>query len=85
MFNQAPSKKINTKLDKDVQFDERVIDTSRNEKLVLKEMDSMVKDIWKKYDRDQNGVLDKDELRSFVFDVLNNISLEQASMTKLSE
>ena len=39
----------------------------------------MVKDIWKKYDRDDNGVLDKDEVKSFVTDILNDVQLEQKS------
>ena len=45
----------------------------------MKELQLMVKDIWKKYDRDGNGILDKDEVKSFVTDILNDITLEQKS------
>jgi len=44
----------------------------------------MVKDIWKKYDRDNNGVLDKEEIKNFVADVLNDVNLEQKSPSKNS-
>ena len=44
----------------------------------------MVKDIWKKYDRDNNGVLDKEQIKNFVADVLNDVNLEQKSPSKNS-
>ncbi len=65
-------------------FDAREVDSSKNEKLIQKELELMVKDIWKKYDRDNNGVLDKDEIKNFVADVLNDVNLEQKSPSKNS-
>ena len=58
------------------------VDTKRNEKLVEKELKSLVKDIWKKYDRDDNGVLDRDEIKSFVADILNDVKLDKQWQTE---
>ena len=58
------------------------VDTKRNENLVEKELKSLVKDIWKKYDRDDNGVLDRDEIKSFVADILNDVKLDKQWQTK---
>ena len=58
------------------------VDTKRNENLVEKELKSLVKDIWKKYDRDDNGVLDRDEIKSFVADILNDVKLDKQWQTE---
>jgi Ca2+-binding EF-hand superfamily protein len=56
--------------------EDREVNPKKNEKLVEKELANLVKDIWKKYDRDDNGVLDRDEVKSFVADILNDVKLE---------
>ena len=56
--------------------EDREVNPKKNEKLIENELTNLVKDIWKKYDRDDNGVLDKDEVRNFVADILNDVRLD---------
>jgi hypothetical protein len=69
------SSRVKTVLDK-TDREDREVNPKKNEKLVEKELANLVKDIWKKYDRDDNGVLDRDEVKSFVTDILNDVKLE---------
>lgn len=57
--------------------EEREVNPKKTGKLIETELSNLVKDIWKKYDRDDNGVLDRDEVRNFVADILNDVRLDQ--------
>jgi|LauGreDrversion4_2_1035121.scaffolds.fasta_scaffold1129027_2 hypothetical protein len=56
--------------------EEREVDSKKNEKLIETELASLASEIWKKYDLDGNGVLDREEIKSFVADILNDVKLD---------
>ena len=56
--------------------EEREVDSKKNEKLIKTELAILASEIWKKYDLDGNGVLDREEIKSFVADILNDVKLD---------